>query len=80
MKPGYYTECGKNRPYAGDYLGQPAATRWKVVGFECQKDGGPYHWFHQYYRLVLQKINFFCDSVINMQSTCEQRLRQNQRG
>jgi len=51
MKPGYYTECGKNRPYAGDYLGQPAATRWKVVGFECQKDGGPYHWFHQYYRV-----------------------------
>ena len=64
MKPGYYTECGKNRPYAGDYLGQPAATRWKVVGFECQKDGGPYHWFHQYYRLVLQNINVFCDSVI----------------
>lgn len=51
MKPGYYTECGKKRPYAGDYLGQPAATRWKVVGFECQKDGGPYHWFHQYYRV-----------------------------
>ena len=59
MKPGYYTECGKNRPYAGDYLGQPAATRWKVVGFECQKDGGPYHWFHQYYRLVLQNITLF---------------------
>ena len=81
MKPGYYTECRENNPYVGDYLGQPAATRWRVVGFECQKGGGPYHWFHQYYRLVLQNINvFFCDSVINMQSTCEQRLRQNQRG
>ena len=51
MKPGYYTECRENNPYVGDYLGQPAATRWRVVGFECQEGGGPYHWFHQYYRL-----------------------------
>ena len=61
MKPQYFTECGfgKNfKPYAGDYLGQPAATRWRVVGFECQKDGGPYHWFHQYYRYSM--LNLCC--------------------
>merc|ERR1712079_202055 len=51
MKPGYYTECRENNPYVGDYLGQPAATRWRVVGFECQEGGGPYYWFHQYYRV-----------------------------
>merc|ERR1712165_329882 len=51
MKPMYYTECRENNPYVGDYLGQPAATRWRVVGFECQEGGGPYHWFHQYYRV-----------------------------
>ena len=65
MKPGYYTECGKNRPYAGDYLGQPAATRWKVVGFECQKDGGPYHWFHQYYRSLGSFVQFCFHIIIS---------------
>lgn len=51
MKPQYYVACDKPNPYVGDYLGQPAATRWRVIGFECQQGGGPYHWFHQYYRV-----------------------------
>ena len=50
MKPQYYVACNKANPYVGDYLGQPAPTRWRVVGFECQTGGGPYHWFHQYHR------------------------------
>ena len=53
MKPQYYVACDKPNPYVGDYLGQPAATRWRVVGFECQQGGGPYHWFHQYYRFEI---------------------------
>jgi len=51
MKPQYYVACDQPNPYVGDYLGQPAATRWRVIGFECQQGGGPYHWFHQYYRV-----------------------------
>ena len=62
MKPGYYTECRENNPYVGDYLGQPAATRWRVVGFECQEGGGPYHWFHQYYR-SLGSFGQFCLAI-----------------
>ena len=52
MKPQYYVNCNATNPYVGDHLGQPAATRWRVVGFECQQGGGPYHWFHQYYRSI----------------------------
>merc|ERR1712061_49668 len=70
MKPQYFTECGfgKNfKPYAGDYLGQPAATRWRVVGFECQKDGGPYHWFHQYYRVPTNGPHSDCTRISKRQ-------------
>ena len=56
MKPQYYVNCNATNPYVGDHLGQPAATRWRVVGFECQQGGGPYHWFHQYYRFISKTL------------------------
>merc|ERR1719232_460522 len=50
MKPQYFVDCRKENPYVGDYLGQPAVSRWRVVGRKCGYAGGPYQWFHQYYR------------------------------
>merc|ERR1711923_28725 len=51
MKPQYYVDPdNEENPYVGDYLGQPAPTRWRVVGRKCGYGGGPYQWFHQYYR------------------------------
>ena len=50
MKPQYFLSCRDENPYVGDYLGQPAATRWRVTGHACGAGGGPYQWFHQYYR------------------------------
>ena len=55
MRPQYFlaTPCRPSDPLVGDYLGQPAATRWKVVANQCGTGGGPFQWFHQYYRSVL---------------------------
>ena len=50
QKPRYYVEPREKNPYVGDYLGQPAPTRWRVVGRKCGYGGGPYQWHHQYYR------------------------------
>jgi len=50
MKPQYFLECRDENPFTGDYLGQPAETRWKVVSRRCATGMGPFQWFHQYYR------------------------------
>merc|ERR1719282_1891376 len=50
MKPQYFHECRDEDPFVGDYLGQPAVTRWKVVAHQCATGMGPFQWFHQYYR------------------------------
>ena len=52
MRPQYFlaTPCRPTDPLVGDYKGQPAATRWKVVANQCGTGGGPFQWFHQYYR------------------------------
>merc|ERR1711971_234588 len=52
MRPQYFlaTPCRSSDPLVGDYLGQPAATRWRVSGLQCGTGGGPFQWFHQYYR------------------------------
>ena len=51
MKPQYFVSCTpETGDYVGDYLGQPAATRWRVIGHRCGTGGGPFQWFHLYYR------------------------------
>ena len=50
MRPQYFYECRDTAPYVGDYLGQPAVTRWVVRGHGCAEGKGPFQWFHQYYR------------------------------
>ena len=50
MKPQYFLECRDENPFTGDYLGQPAETRWRVVPRRCATGMGPFQWFHQYYR------------------------------
>ena len=52
MKPQYFMECRDQDPFVGDYLGQPAVTRWKVVAHDCATGRGPFQWFHQYYRYI----------------------------
>lgn len=60
MRPQYFlaTPCRPSDPLVGDYLGQPAATRWKVVANQCGTGGGPFQWFHQYYRSMLCLLTF----------------------
>ena len=53
MRPQYFYECRDAAPYVGDYLGQPAVTRWVVRGHGCAEGKGPFQWFHQYYRSVM---------------------------
>ena len=52
MRPQYFlaTPCRPTDPLVGDYKGQPAATRWRVTALQCGTGGGPFQWFHQYYR------------------------------
>ena len=50
MKNQYFLECRDEGPFVGDYLGQPAETRWVVRGHRCGTGKGPFQWFHQYYR------------------------------
>ena len=50
MRPQYFYECRDSAPYVGDYLGQPAVTRWVVRAHGCAEGMGPFQWFHQYYR------------------------------
>ena len=42
MKPQYFLECRQKKPFIGDYLGQPAVTRWVVRSHECAVGGGPF--------------------------------------
>ena len=57
MKPQYKGNCGGNGDQAGeswsltgDYLGQPAETRWLVRGNKFTESGGPFQWGHWYMR------------------------------
>ena len=64
MRPQYFlaTPCRSSDPLVGDYLGQPAATRWRVSGLQCGTGGGPFQWFHQYYR-SLESLLIFLKSI-----------------
>lgn len=60
MKPQYFVPCNQpnrdwNGDYVGDMFGQPAPTRWRVGAHRCGSGGGPYQWFHQYYRCSAYK-------------------------
>ena len=52
MKPQYKGDCEGGKPFTltGDYLGQPAETRWLVRGNKFTKSGGPFQWGHWYMR------------------------------
>ena len=57
MKPQYFLQPRDKDPnkgelFVGDYLGQPAATRWRV-NTNCQDasgQGSVFQWFHHYLR------------------------------
>ena len=49
----YKGDCAKGQdPWTltGDYLGQPAETRWLVRGNKFTPSGGPFQWGHWYLR------------------------------
>ena len=56
MAPQYKSDCGSHGPgddscfLTGDYLGQPAETRWLVRGNKLTATGGPFQWGHWYMR------------------------------
>jgi len=55
MKPQYKGDCarhGNSWSLTGDYLGQPAETRWLVRGNKHTPTGGPWQWAHWYYRCI----------------------------
>lgn len=50
MRPQYKGDRGNPWTLTGDYLGQPAETRWLVRGNKFTPTGGPFQWGHWYLR------------------------------
>ena len=54
MKPQYFSICrNSDHPHwslVGDWLGQPAETRWLVRANRCGEGMGPFQWTHWYHR------------------------------
>ena len=75
MKDQYFLECRPDNPLVGDHLGQPAVTRWMVHSHRCGFGGGPFQWFHQYYRSYFSWFKHICITIDDQVPSQQHLLR-----